>query len=320
MEAAVPGLIRSGLTRSGLVTRSGLTRSGSKNTAQHAGIGRFAPSPTGPLHFGSLVAALGSYLNVKSRAGQWLIRIEDIDPPREQAGAAQQILKALNHFGLHADAPVLFQSSRTDAYRDALNTLIHSGDAFPCFCSRSQLAGAPHRGRCNSKSRNQPSWRLLVPEIEISFEDKICGSYRQNLRAEVGDFVIWRNDDLPSYQLACVADDAFTGVTEIVRGADLLDATPRQIYLQQLLGYPTPSYAHLPLVFGSDGQKLSKQNLAPALDEANTLTLLEQASAFLGQSQSQNAKMVLNPAAWLTQSIADWQIEQVRKHAAEQVL
>ncbi len=281
-------------------------------------IGRFAPSPTGPLHFGSLVAALGSYLDAKSKAGQWLIRIEDIDPPREAVGATTQILNALDHFGMHADAPVLFQSKRIDAYRDVLQKLIQSGQAFPCFCTRSQLAGAPHRGRCSSKSLNQPSWRLQVPAIEISFDDKICGRYSQNLSEDVGDFVLWRSDDLPSYQLACVTDDASSGVTEIVRGADLLDATPRQIYLQQVLGFPRASYAHLPLVLGANGQKLSKQNLAPALDEANALSLLRQASLFLGQRQSQPSKTALNPAAWLKQSVADWQIDQVSKHAAVQ--
>ncbi len=281
-------------------------------------IGRFAPSPTGPLHFGSLVAALGSYLDVKSKAGQWLIRIEDIDPPREQVGASAQILDALNHFGMHADAPALFQSKRVDAYRDVLQKLIQSGQAFPCFCTRSQLAGAPHRGRCSSKSRNQPSWRLQVPAIEMSFDDKIHGRYSQNLSDDVGDFVLWRSDDLPSYQLACVTDDAFSGVTEIVRGADLLDATPRQIYLQQVLGFPTPTYAHLPLVLGTNGQKLSKQNLAPALDQANALALLRQASAFLGQHQSPQAKMAINPAIWLKQSLINWQIDKVSKHAAIQ--
>ncbi len=293
MEAAGPSLISSGLISSDL-------------------IGRFAPSPTGPLHFGSLVAALGSYLNVKSKAGQWLVRIEDIDPPREPSGAVTQILNALKEFGMYADAPIMFQSSRFDAYRNALQTLIQSGDAFPCFCTRSQLAGKPHRGRCTAQSRNQPSWRLLVPSLEMSFDDEICGTFSQNLGEEVGDFVLWRSDDLPSYQLACVLDDAFSGVTEIVRGADLLDATPRQIYLQQLLGLPTPTYAHLPLVLGSDGQKLSKQNLAPALDAQHALTLLRQASAFLGQSQ--DAKLAPDIATWLELSKPNWQLDQVRSH------
>lgn len=276
------------------------------------GIGRFAPSPTGPLHFGSLVAALGSYFNVKSKAGQWLVRIEDIDPPREPPTAAAQILAALNEFGLHADATILYQSSRIDAYRNALQQLIQSGHAFPCFCTRSQLAGAPHRGRCASKSRNQPSWRLLAPAIEICFDDEIYGTYSQNLRDEVGDFVLWRSDDLPSYQLACVLDDAYTGVTEIVRGADLLDATPRQIYLQQLLGFSTPKYAHLPLALGADGQKLSKQNLAPALDARHALILLRQASVFLGQIECQNARIANDPGTWLARSCADWHMAKVR--------
>ena len=274
-------------------------------------IGRFAPSPTGPLHFGSLVAALGSYLSVKAKFGRWLVRIEDIDPPREAPQATVQILSALTSFGLHADAPILLQSTRIDAYRAALQTLIQSGHAFPCFCTRSQLAGSPHRGRCASKSRNQPSWRLLVPDIEISFVDEICGNYSQILARDVGDFVLWRSDDLPSYQLACVVDDACSGITEIVRGADLLDATPRQIYLQHLLGYVTPKYSHLPLVLGAAGQKLSKQNFAPALDERHTLALLRQAHAFLGQSESQSSKVSPDPAAWLKHACANWQLNRI---------
>ena len=299
------------------VIKGDLKNTAQKNTAQQAAIGRFAPSPTGPLHFGSLVAALGSYLNVKSSAGQWLVRIEDIDPPREQAGASAQILSALHAFGMHADAPILFQSSRIEVYRLVLQNLIQSGHAFLCFCTRSQLAGSVHRGRCAAKSRGQhgqPSWRLLVPELEISFEDAVCGRYSQNLGEEVGDFVLWRSDNLPSYQLACVVDDAYTGVTEIVRGADLLDATPRQIYLQQLLGYPTPTYAHLPLVIGRDRQKLSKQNLAPALDLRHALTLIRQAGTFLQQSESQNAAIAPDLATWLNLSCDSWQIDRVRSH------
>ena len=285
---------------------------------RQAAIGRFAPSPTGPLHFGSLVAALGSYLNVKATGGQWLVRIEDIDPLREAPQAATHILRALQQFGFQADAPTLWQSTRIGAYRAVLQGLIQAGHAFPCFCTRSQLAGTPHRGRCASKSRNQPSWRLLVPNVEISFYDQICGNYRQNLELEVGDFVVWRSDDLPSYQLACVIDDAYSGITEIVRGADLLEATPRQIYLQQLLGYATPKYAHLPLVLGGDGQKLSKQNLAPALDEKQPLTLLRMASSFLGQHESQRARIASDPTTWLHAACAHWQLALVSsdKHCA----
>jgi len=270
--------------------------------------------PSGPLHFGSLVAALGSFLNVKSKGGHWLVRIEDIDPLREPAGAATQILNALEHFGLSADAPVLYQSTRMDVYRATLEQLIQSGHAFPCFCTRSQLAGLPHRGRCASKSRNQPSWRLAVADIEIDFVDRVYGHYSQSVGHLVGDFVLWRSDNLPSYQLACVIDDAFSGVTEIVRGADLLEATPRQIYLQRLLDFPEPKYAHLPLVLGADGQKLSKQNLAPEIDSKNVLTLLRLANAFLGQIPSAKAQAALDPAVWLRESVIDWQIERVRAH------
>ncbi len=284
---------------------------GASVVGKREAIGRFAPSPTGPLHFGSLVAALGSYLSVKAKAGRWLVRVEDIDPPREAPQATAQILRALASFALHADAPILLQSSRIDAYRTVLQELIQSGHAFPCFCTRSQLAGLPHRGRCASKSRNQPSWRLLVPDIAISFHDEICGNYRQILARDVGDFVLWRSDDLPSYQLACVVDDAYSGITEIVRGADLLDATPRQIYLQQLLGYATPNYAHLPLVLGADGQKLSKQNLAPALDEQHTLPLLRQAGLFLGQIESHDAKVSPDLTTWLKHTCANWQLDRV---------
>ena len=284
---------------------------GASVVAKRETIGRFAPSPTGPLHFGSLVAALGSYLNVKAKAGLWLVRIEDIDPPREAPQATAHILHALNAFGLHADAAILLQRSRIDAYRAVLQILIQSGHAFPCFCTRSQLAGLPHRGRCAGSSRNQPSWRLRVPDTEISFDDEICGNYRQILARDVGDFVLWRSDDLPSYQLACVVDDAYSGITEIVRGADLLDATPRQIYLQQLLGYAIPNYAHLPVVLGADGQKLSKQNLAPALDEQHALTLLRKAYAFLGQDESQSAKVSADPTTWLKHACANWQLNRV---------
>jgi glutamyl-Q tRNA(Asp) synthetase len=277
------------------------------SAASPIAVGRFAPSPTGALHFGSLVAALASYLNVKSKGGIWQLRIDDIDPPREQPDAAKHIVSTLTQFGLHHDGPITWQSQQFDGYRAALQRLIEVGHAFPCFCTRSQLAGAPHQGRCASKSRHQPSWRLLVPDFEIQFIDQIFGKQSQNLRQAIGDFVLWRSDDLPSYQLACVVDDAATGVTEIVRGADLLDATPRQIYLQQLLGFRTPHYAHVPLVLGADGQKLSKQNLAPALDAARILETLEQAFAFLSQTQLLNC----TPETWLTHASKIWRLANI---------
>lgn len=272
--------------------------------------GRFAPSPTGPLHLGSLVAALASYLNVRAAGGEWLIRIEDIDPPREPPGAREEIVAQLHAYQLHADQPVIFQSQRLQRYRAVLQHLIERELAFPCFCTRSQLAGRPHRGRCHSTSRNQPSWRLLVHPQTIGFLDQIQGQYAQDLQQEVGDFVLWRADGWPAYQLACVVDDADDGITEVVRGMDLIDSTPRQIYLQRLLGFPQPSYAHLPLVLGADGQKLSKQNLATplAVTPESILPNLQLAHHFL--SQRSNART--QPAAWLVQAARDWQLEQIQ--------
>jgi glutamyl-Q tRNA(Asp) synthetase len=272
-------------------------------------IGRFAPSPTGPLHLGSLVAALGSYLHCKAQGGHWLVRIEDIDPPREIKGATDAILQALQMCGLHADAEIIFQSQRLERYRTVLNQLIDAGLAFPCFCSRSQLAGKPHRGRCQHKNRLQPSWRVLVPDVVIAFDDQLQGRFQQHLAQDVGDFILWRSDDWPSYQLACVIDDADSGVTEIVRGADLLDSTPRQIYLQQVLAFPQPEYLHLPLVLGSDGAKLSKQNLAPALALHNAQQELERALEFLGQPKVQSNHI----ADWLAQAVQQWRVGQSTK-------
>lgn len=272
--------------------------------------GRFAPSPTGPLHLGSLVAALASYLNVRAKGGEWLLRIEDIDPPREPRGAREEILTQLNAYHLHADQPVIYQSQRLARYRAVLQRLIEQKLAFPCFCTRSQLAGRPHLGRCHSTSRNQPSWRLLVADEMIGFTDQIQGEYAQDLHDEVGDFVLWRADGWPAYQLACVVDDADAGITEIVRGVDLIDSTPRQIYLQRLLGFPQPIYAHLPLVLGADGQKLSKQNLATplAVTGESVLPNLRLAHQFL--SQKANASMAID--AWLTQATKDWRIDPIQ--------
>jgi glutamyl-Q tRNA(Asp) synthetase len=248
--------------------------------------GRFAPSPTGQLHFGSLVAAVGSWLCARHAGGQWLLRVEDIDPPREVPGAAAGILAALPAFGLVADAPPLFQSQRIAAYDAAFEQLRAAGQVFPCWCSRSELAGAGgiHRdGRCvaSPQADHPPAWRLRVPDIEIAFDDALQGPQRQHLRDEVGDFVIRRVEGFYSYQLACVVDDAFQGITEVVRGQDLLDSTARQIWLQRCLGLPTPQYRHLPLVLDSEGRKLSKSERAFPVDPAEPLPALRQALAFL---------------------------------------
>jgi glutamyl-Q tRNA(Asp) synthetase len=248
--------------------------------------GRFAPSPTGPLHFGSLVAAVGSWLCARHAGGQWLVRMEDIDPPREVAGAAAGMLAALPAFGLIADAPPLFQSQRIAAYDVAFEQLRAAGQLFPCWCSRSELAagGGLHRdGHCvaAADADRPPAWRLRVPDIEVAFDDALQGPKQENLRESVGDFVIRRAEGFYSYQLACVVDDAFQGITEVVRGSDLLDSTARQIWLQRCLGLPTPAYRHLPLVMGTDGRKLSKSEQAHPVDPADPLPTLRQALAFL---------------------------------------
>ncbi|HET7561622.1 MAG TPA: tRNA glutamyl-Q(34) synthetase GluQRS [Rhodanobacteraceae bacterium] len=251
-------------------------------------IGRFAPSPTGDLHFGSLVAALASWLSVKHAGGRWLLRVEDIDPPREVAGSAASILAALDAFGFSADAPVLYQSRRGDAYAAVLQRLREAGHAFPCWCSRTDLeaAGALHRdGHCVSPAvaERQPAWRLRVRDLDIEFEDLLQGPQHQNVRDAVGDFVLRRADGLWSYQLACVVDDAFQGITEVVRGCDLLESTPRQILLQQLLGLPTPAYAHIPLALNANGCKLSKASAAPVVDMRSPIANLARALRFLRQ-------------------------------------
>ena len=248
--------------------------------------GRFAPSPTGHLHFGSLVAAVGSWLCARHAGGEWLLRMEDIDPPREVPGSAASILAALPAFGLVADAPALFQSQRIGAYDAAFERLRATGQVFPCWCSRSELAGAGgiHRdGRCvaSPQADQPPAWRLRVPDITIAFDDALQGPQQQNLRDEVGDFVIRRVEGFYSYQLACVVDDAYQGITEVVRGQDLLDSTARQIWLQRCLGLPTPKYRHLPLVLDGEGRKLSKSEQAFPVDPADPLPALRRALAFL---------------------------------------
>jgi len=250
--------------------------------------GRFAPSPTGRLHFGSLVAALGSWLRARHAGGRWLLRMEDIDPPREVPGAAAAILAALPAFGFTADEPVLHQSQRLGAYDAAFARLRAIDAVFPCWCSRSELAAGAglHRdGHCvaTPDPRRGPAWRLRAPDVEIAFDDAVQGSRRQNLREAAGDFVIRRVEGLYSYQLACVVDDAHQGVTEVVRGCDLLDSTPRQIHLQRLLDLPTPRYLHLPLALDGAGQKLSKSAQAWPVDPADPLPALRRALAFLGQ-------------------------------------
>jgi glutamyl-Q tRNA(Asp) synthetase len=247
--------------------------------------GRFAPSPTGPLHFGSLLAAFGSWLMARRVDGEWWIRIEDLDPPREVAGAADAQLRTLAAFGLVSDAPVVKQSARGSLYEAALQRLLDGGDAFVCHCSRSVLGeDGVHRTCVAGAQRADPAIRLRVAEgTIIGFDDQVHGHVSQDVATAVGDFVLRRADGPWAYQLAVVVDDAAQGITEIVRGADLLDSTPRQILLQRKLGLPTPRYAHLPLIVDGDGRKLSKSLAALPVDGDDPLPPLRTAWRALGQ-------------------------------------
>ena len=262
-------------------------RSGSPDTPAGTGYrGRFAPSPTGPLHFGSLLAAFGSWLLARHAGGQWLVRIEDLDPPREVAGAAQAQLDTLAAFGLEPDLPVAWQSERHALYRAALDRLLAGGQAFACSCSRSELAaqGGIHRHCVATAARPHPAFRLRVADGSVvAFDDALQGPVRQDVASEVGDFVLLRADGCWAYQLAVVVDDAEQGITDVVRGADLLDSTPRQILLQRALGLPTPRYLHLPLVVDAHGHKLSKSSAAMPVDAGDPLPALRLAWSLLGQ-------------------------------------
>ena len=303
--------------------------------------GRFAPSPTGPLHFGSLVSALASWLDARAHDGTWLVRIEDIDGPRTVPGAAEDILRTLDQFGLHADEPPLWQSGRTALYQQALEQLRGTGLVYPCGCTRREIGDSllhvharnttlAYPGTCRNGLHGKPAraWRLRVPDgnaagsvagmtmgdagrhgvrspttntgesvgtripggtaelggwstATITFDDRWQGLQTQNLATEVGDFVLRRADDQWAYQLAVVVDDTDAGITHIVRGADLLDSTARQIYLQRCLGVPTPTYLHVPVVTNSTGEKLSKQTGATALDTSRPLDALHAAAVHL---------------------------------------
>ncbi len=256
--------------------------------------GRFAPSPTGPLHFGSLVAAVGSYLDAKHHRGTWLVRVEDLDSPRCVPGAADDILRTLTLFGLHSDEPVIYQSQRSAAYEEALQRLKDNSSAYPCCCSRKEIAdsaiygveGPVYAGTCRHgvpAGREGRAWRVRTNNEPVTFNDGLQGKQSQHLESEIGDFVVKRADGLFAYQLAVVVDDAFQGITHVVRGADLLASTPRQIWLQRLLGLPTPHYMHLPIAVNRAGEKLSKQTLAAAVDTSQPVATLLQVLDFLRQ-------------------------------------
>jgi glutamyl-Q tRNA(Asp) synthetase len=252
-------------------------------------VGRFAPSPTGPMHFGTLIAATGSYLRARASGGEWLLRIEDVDTTRAVPGMADHMLRMLDDFGFEWNREVVLQSRRDDFYTDALERLIDDDLIFPCTCSRRQLADADadvYPGTCRARKlplREQHALRVRVPDETIVFDDAVMGAQVQNLASQCGDFILRRRDSLYAYQLAVVVDDALQGVTEVVRGADLLDSTARQIYLQRVLGYPTPTYLHLPVAVDEHGAKLGKSTGAAVLDVRHPASMINRVLAFLGQ-------------------------------------
>lgn len=284
-------------------------------------IGRFAPSPTGPLHFGSLVAAVASYLEAKRAGGKWLVRMEDLDGPREMPGAADDILRTLQAFGLHWDDSVVYQSQRLAHYAEALDRLQQRDLVYPCACSRKEIAdsamsgidGLVYPGTCRDglpAGRQPRAWRIRVEDTEIGFRDRIQGLLSQNLARDIGDFVLKRADGFFAYQLAVVVDDGLQGVTDIVRGADLLDSTPRQIYLQQLLGLPPTSYIHVPVAANQRGEKLSKQTLARPLDPHQPQQQLWQALDYLRQNPWPELRQASLGTLW-SWALTHWQVSRI---------
>jgi len=297
-------------------------------------VGRFAPSPTGPLHFGSLIAAVASYADAKAAGGAWQLRIEDIDPPREQPGAAARIVSTLAEFGFEWDGDIVFQSTRIERYRAALARLADDGWLFACGCTRNDLLAGPigvggervYPGTCRNglpEGRVRRAWRVRVDDTPIAFNDRIQGSQSQVLARDVGDFIVKRADGLWAYQLAVVVDDAESGISDVVRGADLLASTPRQIWLLHLLGVPTPRYAHVPIAIDARGEKLSKQTEAPALDPRDAIESLARAWRLLDQRPC--AERFAHPREFWNWAIAHWDATRIPPvltlppvHASEQ--
>ncbi len=279
-------------------------------------IGRFAPSPTGPLHFGSLVAAVASYLRAKSCGGQWQLRIEDIDPPRQIAGADRNILHTLETYGFRWDGPVIYQSASHEAHQQSVQALLASELAYPCSCSRRDLADAPqgamgsiYPGNCRSGcTARDVAIRVRTDDEPIGFSDILQGYVSQRLESESGDFVIQRRDGLMAYHLACVVDDHLQGITEVVRGIDLLESTPRQIYLQRCLGFEEPAYLHIPVVLNSQGQKLSKLTGAEGIPDVGDARVLSAALAALRQPMMTNSERCPLDELW-SWAEAHWQVQ-----------
>ena len=282
---------------------------------QRAYVGRFAPSPTGPLHFGSLLAAVASYLQARCNDGRWLVRVEDIDPPREEPGATDQILTALERYGFEWHGEVTYQSRSREAHEAAVSDLLNSGAAYPCGCSRRDLAdaargalGVIYPGTCRGGSdAAETAIRVRTDNVPVTFTDALQGSQSQLLEQDSGDFIILRRDGLIAYQLAVVVDDHRQGITEIVRGIDLLDSTPRQLWLQRLLGYTQPTYLHVPVAVNDRRQKLSKSHGATAVSIEQTAETLVIALEVLGQQPP--GELVTAPVAEIWQwAVAHWRV------------
>ena len=290
--------------------------------------GRFAPSPTGPLHFGSLIAAVGSFLEARAHDGEWHVRIEDLDPPRVVHGAADDILKTLEACGMDWSGAVVSQSTRSAAYHAALHALRRAGEIYPCACSRREIAdsaitgieGYVYPGTCREglvAERTARAWRIRTRGAKIAFDDTLQGRIEHDLETQIGDFVLYRADSVYAYQLAVVVDDAEQGFTDVVRGADLLDSTPRQIHLQRLLGLPTPRYAHLPVAINTRGEKLSKQTLAVAIDPKQVSVSLVQALRFLGQDPPPHLAREHTRAVWAW-AFENWKLDRVPRVRTQQ--
>lgn len=267
--------------------------------------GRFAPSPTGPLHFGSLITAVASYCEAKAHQGEWIVRIEDTDIPRIYPGSEAHILKCLDAFGFESDKEIIFQKDRLDIYESIIEQLHQQRLVYACQCTR-KILGSNHIYTETCRHLNLPlahqAIRVKVDDCEICFDDALQGRHCSNLKYDLGDFVLKRRDGIINYQLAVVVDDYLQGMTHVVRGADLLDNTERQIWLGKLLGYPELSYMHLPLAMNDQGQKLSKQNMAQALDPSQACVLLSDAITALGQP----AVELDLPDRMLIQAVAQW--------------
>jgi len=277
-------------------------------------IGRFAPTPSGPLHFGSIVAALASYLDAKKHNGLWLLRIDDLDTPRIKSGASDSILRTLETLGLAWDGEVVYQSNRHAAYAAALDNLQKSGLLYKCYCTRKRVKGLPYAGTCRDlpdRPDKQFAIRIISSPEPIGFTDRIQGDYSRNLQQQCGDFILKRADGLFAYHLACVTDDAWQGVTDIVRGADLLDSTPSQLFLQQQLELRTPFYSHVPVATDSNDKKISKRHGAiDALLEKQPARLLVEVLTFLGQEiYSELEKSSVTDV--ITWAINNWDISRV---------